>query len=138
MFSHLRESKEKKWHEVLIMQIEAFKIPVKIRLQRNYFTKLHNKIIIIYDISLMIIRWVINQELYWSWQKLLSKVISDLILYDLGIFHLDKDHQKSKERKSLVSRHNFKSPIGISSNTSMDIFWSHYVQYQVSTSSSAS
>ena len=65
MFSHMRESKAKKRHEVLIMQIEAFKIPVKIRLQRNYFTKLHNKIIIIYDISLMIIRWVTNQELYW-------------------------------------------------------------------------
>ena len=46
------------------MQIEAFKIPVKIRLQRNYFTMLHTKIIIIYDVSVMIIRCVTNQELY--------------------------------------------------------------------------
>ena len=130
MCSHMRESKEKKWHEVLIMQIEAFKIPIKIRLQRNYFTMLHTKILIIYDISIMIIRCVTNQELYWEWQKLLSKVISDLILYDLGIFHLDKDHKKSKERKSLVSRHNLKSCIRISSYTNMSIFWSHYVQYQ--------
>ena len=45
------------------MQIEAFKIPVKIRLQMNYFTMLHTKIII-YDVSVMIIRCVTNQELY--------------------------------------------------------------------------
>ena len=130
MCSHMRESKEKKWHEVLIMQIEAFKIPVKIRLQRNYFTMLHTKIIITYDISVMIIRCVTNQELCWEWQKLLSKVISDLILYDLGIFHLDKDHKKSKERKSLVSRHNLNSCTRISPYSNMSIFWSHYVQYQ--------
>ena len=46
------------------MQIEAFKIPVKIRLQRNYFAMLPTKIIVIYDISVMIIRCVTNQELY--------------------------------------------------------------------------
>ena len=65
MFSDMRESKVKNWHEVQIMQIEAFKIPVKIRLQMNYFTMLHTKIIIIYDVSVMIIRCVTNQELYW-------------------------------------------------------------------------
>ena len=35
------------------------------KVTKELFYKVVKKIIIIYDISLMIIRWVTNQELYW-------------------------------------------------------------------------